>query len=74
MCDIFGYEYVVQRIRKQINDMIEEYNYTFRGIELTLDYMYRIAKMDKEKANGGVGLVPWFYKIAGEFYRKKMDI
>jgi len=54
--------------------MIEQYNYTYKGIELTLDYVYRIEKMDKEKANGGVGIVPWFYDKASELYLKKMGI
>lgn len=74
MCELFGYEYVVPRVRKQINEIMEEYKYTFKGIQLTLDYVYRIEKMDKEKANGGIGIVPYFYDDAGDFYKKKMDI
>ena len=74
MCEIFKYEFVVPRIRRQINDMMEEYGYTYKGIELTLDYVYRIEKMDKEKANGGIGIVPWFYDKASELYLKKMGI
>ncbi|KFZ25962.1 MAG: hypothetical protein KQ78_01918 [Candidatus Izimaplasma bacterium HR2] len=74
MCELFGYEYVVPRVRKQINEIMEEYKYTYKGIELTLDYIYRIEKMDKQKANGGIGIVPYFYERAKEFYKKKMDI
>jgi len=74
MCKLFGYEYVMPYIKKQINEMIEEYNFTFKGIELTLDYMYRIEKMNKEKANGGVALVPRFYNKAKDLYIRKMEI
>lgn len=55
------------RIRKQIKDFLGE-GYTYTGIHKTLVYFYEIKDGDIEKANGGIGIVPYVYKEAQEYY------
>lgn len=61
-------DYIDARIRKQINKYIEEYNYTYSGIKKALVYFYEIKGNNIEKANGGIGIVPYTYKQAYNYY------
>lgn len=61
-------DYVDARIRKQINKYIEEYQYTYSGIKKALVYFYEIKGNNIEKANGGIGIVPFIYKDAFNYY------
>ena len=36
---------------------------------LTLRYFYDVKKGDKEKANGGIGIIPFIYKDAENYWR-----
>ena len=56
------------RVRKQINDYREQYNYSYSGILKALVYFYEIKGNSKEKANGGIGIVPYVYKQAYDYY------
>lgn len=61
-------DYIDARIRKQIKTYIEEYNYTYSGIRKALIYFYEIKGNSIEKANGGIGIVPYTYKQAFDYY------
>ena len=61
-------DFVDARIRKQINKYVEEYNYTYSGIKKALIYFYEIKGNNIEKANGGIGIVPYVYKNAFDYY------
>lgn len=56
------------RIRKQINQYINEYEYSYSGIQKALIYFYEVKKNDIGKANGGIGIVPYVYREAYEYY------
>ena len=57
------------RITLQINRYLQEHpEYTYSGIKLTLEYFYKIKKNPIEKANGGIGIVPWVYEEAKRYY------
>lgn len=56
------------KIKRQIEDFREKYNYSFSGILKTLIYWYDIKKNSLEKANGGIGIVPYVYDQAREYY------
>ena len=60
--NIFGDNYVNPRIRKQINEYVNTYNFTYSGILKALTYFYEIKEGDKDKANNGIGIVPYVYK------------
>ena len=47
---------------------MEEYNYTYSGIQKALYYHYEIKGGDKSKANGGIGIVPYVYKDAYNYH------
>lgn len=65
---LFGEDYVNARVRKQINTFIQEYEYTYSGIHKALTYFFEIKGNSIEKANGGIGIVPYVYKDAYNYY------
>lgn len=61
--------YITPKVRKQINSFIKEpYCYTYSGIRKALIYFYEVKGNDVSKANGGIGIVPYCYKQAYEYY------
>lgn len=65
---MFGTEYVHQRVRRQINTYISDYNYSYSGIQKALIYFYEIKGNSLDKANGGIGIVPYIYQDAYNYY------
>lgn len=65
---LFGTEYVSPLIQKQINKFITEYNYTYSGILKSLKYFFEVKQNSLEKAHGGIGIVPYIYQNAYEYY------
>lgn len=65
---LFNVTYINPRIRKQIKQYLEEYHYTYSGIHKALTYFYEIKNNSIEKANGGIGIVPYCYKQAFDYY------
>jgi len=61
-------EYITPRIRKQLNTYIEQYGYTYSGMHKALIYFYEIKGNSVEKANGGVGIIPYVYQDAYNYY------
>lgn len=66
--NLFNYDYVPPRAKKQINQFIQEYNYTYSGILRTLVYFYEIKGGDREAAHDGIGIVPFVYQDAYNYY------
>lgn len=65
---LFNISYVDARIHKQINEYINNYKYTYSGIQKALVYHYEVKNGDIEKANGGIGIVPYVYQNAFNYY------
>lgn len=65
---LFGTKYIDPRIRKQIKQYVEEYHYTYSGIHKALVYHYEINGGEIEKANGAIGIVPYTYQKAYNYY------
>ena len=65
---LFNITYIDARIKKQIKQYIEEYNYTYSGIKKSLVYFFEIKGNSIERANGGIGIVPYIYKKAHDYY------
>ena len=65
---LFGYEYVPPRAKKQINDYISQYNFTYSGMLKALIYFYEIRGGSIEDAHDGVGILPYIYNDAREYY------
>lgn len=65
---LFNEPYVNARIRKQIKEYRKEYDYTYSGMLKTLIWFYEIKGNSIDKANGGIGIIPYVYKNACDYY------
>lgn len=65
---LFHTDYIDSRIQKQIKNYIKEYNFTYSGILKSLVYFYEVKQNPVEKSNDGIGIVPWVYKQAFNYY------
>lgn len=67
---LFNIPDITAKIAKEIKDMREKYKYTYSGILGTLVFWFEVKKAPLEKANGGIGIVPYVYDQAKEYYQK----
>ena len=65
---LFKWDYVKPRVKKQISQYIDEYNFTYSGIRKALMYFYEIKGKSLDKAQGGIGIVPYIYQDAYNYY------
>ena len=65
---LLGEEYNHARVKKQIKDFKEEYGYSYSGMLKSLVYFYEVKGNSKDKANGGIGIVPFIYRDAYNYY------
>ena len=66
--ELLKLDYVTPRIRKQLNTYMEQYGYTYSGMRKALVYFYEVKGNSVEKANGGVGIIPYVYQDAYNYY------
>lgn len=68
---IFNIDVIPPLIKKQIADYSKsEYNYTYSGIKKTLEYFFDIKNNDIKKSKGGIGIIPFVYAEASEYFYK----
>lgn len=65
---LLNIDYISPRIKKQIKTYIDDYNFTYSGILKALIYFYEIKGNSTEKANDGIGIVPYIYKDSYQYY------
>lgn len=65
---LLGKDYNAARVKKQIKDFKEEYGYSYSGMMKSLVYFYEVKGNSKDKANGGIGIVPFVYNDAYNYY------
>jgi starvation-inducible outer membrane lipoprotein len=65
---LFDVEFVPPSVRKQINKFVDEYNYTYSGIQKSLIYFYEVKKNSIENARGMISIVPYIYQDAYRYY------
>lgn len=68
ICNLFKTDYVSPRIRRQISNMISQYNFTHSGILGSLKYWFEVKDGSIEKSNNGIGIVPYIYQDASTYY------
>lgn len=69
ICRLFSLKAPGPRIYTQIKTFLDKYpNYTYKGIQQALVYFYEVQKKPIEKANQGIGIVPYVYDSAQEYY------
>lgn len=68
--DLFKSDYVYAKIQKQIKDYVSNHGFTYSGIHKALVYYYEVKgnKFDEGKAQGGIGIVPYVYQHAYNYY------
>lgn len=66
--NLLGESYNAARVKKQIKDFKEEYNYSYNSMLKCLIYFYEVKGNSKEKANGGIGIIPFIYNDAYNYY------
>lgn len=66
--ELLRLDYVNARVRAQINKFHDENHYTYTGIQKSLMYFYEVKNNPVEKANGGIGIVPYVYEDARNYY------
>lgn len=65
---LFNMSTINSKIQRQIKSYMKEYSYTYSGIHKTLKYFYEVKGGSVEKANGGIGIVPYIYDDAYRYY------
>jgi hypothetical protein len=68
--ELFYLDNLSAKVAWQIKNMKETYGYTYNGIKGTLFYWYEIRKGEKDKANDGIGIVPYKYEEAKNYFAK----
>ena len=68
--ELLGNSYEYMRVKKQVEKYRKEYHYSFSGIEKTLRFFYEIKGNSIDKANGGIGIVPYVYNQAYDYFYK----
>ena len=72
VCKLFSLKAPGPRIYSQLKQYsIQHPEYTYKGIIQALEYFYVVQNKPKDKANGGIGIVPYVYDAAQEYYNKK---
>ena len=59
--------YIPQKYQKQLNQYEADYEFTYSGMLKALKYWYEIKNHPLDK-NYGVGIIPYIYKEAKEYY------
>ena len=70
---IFGDKANFIRINSQIKEFQKKYNYTYQGMYASLLYFYQVKQQSTEKANGGIGIIPYVYQEANEYFDKLLQ-
>lgn len=66
---LFNLDHMDGKITLQIQRYLQQHpDYTYSGILRTLKYFYEIKKNSIDKANGGIGIIPWVYQEAKQYY------
>ena len=55
-------------IMKQIKDYQSQYNYSLSGMLKSLVWFYEVKGNSPEKSNGGIGIIPYAYQDAFNYY------
>lgn len=65
---IFGKQFDFVRTKRMADSYIKKYNYSWSGMLKCLIYFFEVKKNPIEKANGGIGIIPYIYQEAHDYY------
>ena len=66
--ELFGYSKLPEKVNRQIKQYTGEFNYSYSAIYKTLRYWFEVKHGDLEKANGGIGIVPYVIDDARNYW------
>ena len=72
ICRIFNFEKPGPRINVHISKFVKE-GMTYKGMTNALIYFYDIKKNSVEKSNNGIGIIPWVYEEAQNYFKKETN-
>ena len=67
--NLFSYSKLPAKVNSQIKDYVTNRNYSYSAILKTLKYWFDIKKSPIEKANGGIGIVPFVIDDACQYWQ-----
>lgn len=67
--ELFNLTSITPKIKRQIKVYHEENNYSYSGMYKTLKYFFEIKNNSVEKANGGIGIIPYVWNDALVYWR-----
>lgn len=73
ICDKYDLQRPTGQILKQIKSFKDEYGYKYKGMELALRYFFDLEE-NTVKDDTGVGIIPYVYERAKNFYIHKIEI
>lgn len=65
---MFEVDYVPPNIKKQINQYVKDYRFTYSGILKSLKYFFEVKKQPINKNSQTIGIVPYVYQQAYNYY------
>lgn len=65
---LLGKEYNEEKVKKQIKDCKNRLGFSYSGMLKSLVYFYEVKGNSKDRANGGIGIVPFIYNEAYNYY------
>ena len=65
---LYGEDYNYISIKKQAENYIKQYDFTYSGMLKSLKWFYEIKGADKNSSNGRIGIIPYIYKDAKKYY------
>lgn len=68
ICELFSLKAPGPRNYALIKKFRENNGYTYRGIINSLKYFFEVKNMDKAKSNERIGIVPYIYDEAQEYF------
>ena len=71
ICKLFGLKSPGPVIYSQRKTFMEKYKYTDAGMLKTLQYLYEVQKTKIEGAKERIGLIPYAYDEAQEYFKKE---
>lgn len=66
--ELLGDDYNFMKVKKQIEEYHKNYNFTYSGMLRSLKWFYEVRGQSTDKANGGIGIIPFIYKDAYNYY------
>lgn len=72
ICELFETTEITPMMKSQIDKYAREYKYTYSGMLLTLRYYYDT--MEKELNAEGIGIIPYKYEEAKQFFLLKKKV